>query len=596
MSRFHLLGGKMKIVKIYNSFLILFIVSLISINNCSKEDVLVARVGSKSITLREFENEFAKGKNAESIKKSSIEDKKIFLDGIIDRQLKIIDAYQNHLDTSKKIVDQVNARSSGLMFNRLIEREVIQKIIPESEIKGYYEKANKEVKIKQILIKFNPNSPEQKQKSLSRAKKTVQRLKNQENFEKLANDISEDINTAKKGGDKGYLKWGPTSLENPVYVAAFSMKNNEISDPIETPNGYYIIKVVDIKKLPGQSFEQQREIIRRQLYSANNKKIEQAYYDYLDKLKKKYQAVFADETVEMFTQKLLSPNQAARDDESNNADSLQSLKDPLENFTDNDKNSVIVNFKDDNLTIGDLVKELKRYPFRRRPNFRNKEDVQNFINYRLVPIYLLEQEANEQNIKNDRSVENQVKSFRENIMINEIQRIQVNDKINIKDEEIQNYFEQHREDYKYPERREIQQLYITDKGLADDIVKRARRGIDFTRLFHKYNQKESMKRNDGKSEITESRIGIGKPSFKIKKDEVTDPIKIGDGYFIVKVLNIIAPTFKTFEESKNLVTAKVRQMARENREKEWIEQLHKRINYVVYEQNLAKAFTDYTGQ
>jgi parvulin-like peptidyl-prolyl isomerase len=584
----------MKIVKKYNSFLILFILLVISsINNCSKEDVLVARVGSKPITLRKFEDEFAKGKNAEAIKKSSLEDKKNFLDGMIDKQLKIIDAYQNHLDTSKKIIDQVDSRSLGFMFNRLIEREVIQKIIPESEIRDYYEKANKEVKIKQILIKFDPDNPEQKQQSFNRAKKIAQRLKNQENFEKLATEISDDINTAKKGGDKGFLKWGATSVENPVYVAAFSMKTYEISDPIETPNGYYIIKVVDIKKYDGSSFEQQRDTIRRQLYSAKNKKIEQGYYDYLDKLRKKYQAAFSDESIEIFTQKFLSPD---KDPLNNNTDSLQKFIDPLENFTDNENKLAIVGFRNGNLTIGDLVEELKRYPPRRRPNFRNKEDVQNFINYRLVPVYLLEQEVKDQNIKNDKFVKEQVKSLRENMMLNEIQQIQVNDKISVKDEDVQNYFEQHREDYKNPEKREIQQLYVNDKELADDLVKRARRGADFTRLFRRYNQNKSIKGNDGKLEITENRPGIGKPSFKIKKDEVTDPIKIGDGYYIVKVLNIIEPALKTLEESKNIVASKVRQVARENREKEWIEQLHNRINYVVYEGNLAKTFTNYSGK
>ena len=585
----------MKIVKKYNSFLILLILLIISsINNCSKkDDVLVARVGSKPITLRDFEDEFAKGKSTEAINKSSLEDKKVFLDGMIDKQLKIIDAYQNHLDTSKKIIDQVDPRSLGFMFNRLIEREVIQEIVPESEIHDYYEKAGREVKIKQILIGFDPAKAEQKKQSLNRAKQIVQRLKNQENFEKLATEISDDINTAKKGGDKGFLRWGPTSVENPVYVAAFSMKVNEISDPIETPNGYYIIKVVEIKKNDGPSFERQRDIIRRQLYSAKNKKIEEGYYDYLDKLKKKYQAAFPDESTEMVAQKFLSPNQAPQN---NATDSLQKFIDPLEKFTDDEKKLAIVTFRNGKLTIGDLIEELKRYPPSRRPNFRNKEDVQNFINYRLVPVNLLEQEVKKKNIKNDKFVKEQVKSFKENLMLNEIQSIQVNDKINVKDEDIQNYFEQHREDYKNPEQREIQQLFVNDKGLADDIVKKARRGTDFTRLFWRYNQNKSLNANDGKSEINENRPGIGKPSFKIKKDEVTDPIKIGEGYYIVKVLNITEPTLKTLEESKNLVASKLRQIAREDREKEWTEQLHHQINYVVYEGNLAKAFTNNAGQ
>ncbi len=569
---------------------------VVSFTYCSRDNTLVARVGTKKITITEFEGEFAKGKNAEQIKSATLEDKKIFLDGMINRQLKIIGAFQNGVDTTKTVIDQVKDRSRGFMFNRLIELEVIQKVLPESEIKDYYEKTNKEVKIRQIFITFQPNNIEQKKSALNRIKEIYKRLKNREDFEKLAIDVSEDANTAKKGGDKGYLRWGPTSAENPVYVTAFSMKENDISEPIETPNGYYLIKVENIKKIQNPPYEQQKEKIRRQFYSINNKKIEDTYYEYMDKLKAKYKLVLVNESIEMFAKKYLATGADSSAKYEIAEDSLQKKISPLDSFTDSEKNKVIVSFRNGNLTINDLTEELKRYPDYRRPQFRNIEDVQNFINGRLVPPYLLEQEVNAKNISQDKLVKKQVESFRENIMINEIQRIQINNNINITEQDLEGYFKDHNDEYKNPEKREIQQIYVTDKSLAEDIVKRARRGSDFTQLFHRYNQKESLKEKSGKLEIIEGYAGIGKSAFQIGMGEVTDPIKIGEGYSIVKVLNVIAPTYKTYEESKNVVTSKVRRIAYENREKKWIEELRNRINFVVYENNLAKSFKNYTAE
>jgi len=587
----------MKSLNIYRFLLVFTILSVIAISHCSREDtMLVARVGGIGITLKEFEKEFAKGKNADMIQKASFEDKMKFLDGMINRQLKIIDAYQHQLDKDEKIIDQVKERSRGFMFNRLIELEVTQKIIPESAIRDFYEKSKKEVKIKQILVKFDSNIPEQKEGALKRAKGIVQKLKDRENFEKLAADVSDDVNTAKKGGDKGYLKWGPRSSENPVYGVAFSMEENEFSDPIETQNGYYIIKVDHIKQYPGPPYEQERERIQRQFFRTRNQELTAAYYEYLDGLRNKYKVQFNDDVIALFTKQYLSPkaNTPGVTEDTLNTPKVEST--PLDNFTENEKKLAVSNFQNGNLTIEDLIEELKRYPRHRRPRFRNKLEVQDFINSRMIPVHLLEQEAKAKNIQHDKTVKNQSNSFKENIMLNNIQTIQINDKLEITDDDIKNYFEEHREDYKNPEKREVQQLYVADQGLADNIVKRARRGEDFTKLFYRYNEKESLNKNVGKVEITKGRAGIGKSSFEISSGEITDPIKIGTGFYIVKVLNIKEPTLKTFDEAKNIVSAKVRRIAYENREKEWIDDLRRRINYIVYAQNLKKSFKNYTGQ
>jgi len=295
---------------------------------------------------------------------------------MINRQLKIVDAYQNELDKDEKIVELVQNRSRGFMFNRLIEIEVTQKIMPDSELRDFYEKANKEVKIRQIVVKFDRKNQEQKQRAFSRAKEIVQKLKDRENFAKLASDVSDDINTAKKGGDKGYLKWGPTSSKNPVYAAAFSMKVDEISDPIETPNGYYIIKIVHIKKYPGPPFDQGREKIRRQIYSLRGREITDAYYKFLDELRKKHKFQFNENAIETFAKQLLTPK-------SDSLNASAKNESPYDSFSPSERKLVLASFVNGKLTVEDLIKEIKKYPRHRQPRFRNKLEIQDFINGRL---------------------------------------------------------------------------------------------------------------------------------------------------------------------------------------------------------------------
>jgi len=577
----------MKILNIYRAILVFIILSVTLLTYCSREDnISVARVGGRKITFNEFEKEFTRGKNAKMIQQSSLEDKIKFLDGMINKQLKIIDAYHHELDKDENIVGQIKERSRGFMFNRLLELEITQKVIPESAIKDFFEKSNKEVKIKQILVKFNPNIPEQKQNALTRAREIVKRIKAKEDFSRLAEDVSDDMNTAKKGGDKGYLKWGPRSFENPVYATAFSMKENQVSKPIETQNGYYIIKVVEIKHYPASSYEHERDRIREQLYKVRNQDLMSAYYEYLDSLRSKYEVRFDDKGVGLFFKRYSMPVRRPANNQNDSLNVIPKETTPLDNFSDGEKQIMVAAFEDGKLTINDLVEDIKKYPRHQRPRFQNKSEVQDFINVRIIPVYLLEREATAKNIQQDQIVKKHVTSFQERTMLDEIQRIQVNDKLGITEDSLKSYFEKHREEYQHPGKREIQQIYVEDENLAGNIVIRARRGEDFARLFRRYNEKEAFKNNEGISQITKGRTGIGKSSFELNIGEISDPIKVGQGFQIIKLLKIIDPVLKTFDEAKSQVNGKVRRIAFDNREKEWIDELRGRINFVIYKKNL----------
>jgi len=585
----------MKFFKVFLSSF--FVISALLIANCGREESnFVARIGGRIITLQEFENDFAKGKKTEDIKKSSLQEKKEHLDKMINRELKIIDAYQHKLEEKKEIIDIVNRYERYIVGRRLIDLEVTQKVMPESEIKAFYKNANKQIKIRQILIKFDPNSPEQKSTALDRAKKMAERLKEGENFAKLASEVSDDISTAKNGGDKGYLKWGPTSHENPVYRAAFSMRKDEISDPIETKNGYYIIKIVHIKSYPAPPYELARDRIRNQIYSIRSNEFSNAYFEYLDNLKNKYKLNFKEKSLEIFIEQLLLPKDNYADSSQQDSKTIKKDTSSLDNFSDNDQKLVVANFQDGEITIEDIINELKSFSPHRRPRITNKSEAQDFINTRIVPRYLLEREAEVKNIKKDNTVIKQVVSFKENEMIKHIYKLQVTDKIEISDNDLRSYFEQHRVDYKHPEMREVQHIYVIDGKLAENIVRRARKGENFVRLFRLYNKKEEINQNNGILEISEGRAGIGKPAFSVNKGEITDPIPIGEGFYIVKVLNIKEQILKTFEEVRPIVSNKVRRLATEKREKEWLDELRNRINFIIFENNLKKSFRNYVGK
>ena len=118
--------------------------TIIFLLNCAdKGQKMVARVGGRKITVQEFENAYAEGKITKQIQTASFEEKLKFLNRMIDKKLKIIDAYQHGLDKEKIIQNRLNERRKGILFRSLVDKEVVAKIIPESMVKEYYKNASK---------------------------------------------------------------------------------------------------------------------------------------------------------------------------------------------------------------------------------------------------------------------------------------------------------------------------------------------------------------------------------------------------------------------------------------------------------------------
>jgi len=151
--------------------------------------------------------------------------------------------------------------SQSLKESLTIDEEPIQK-----HYETYKEKYRvpKEVQARHILIKINPQDDEAtKEAAKKKTEDLLKRIKEGEDFAKLAKEFSEDAGSAVKGGDVGYFKKGRMTPD--FEQAAFDMGKGEVSDVVETPFGYHIIKVEDIKAARTKLLEEVKQQILTQL-------------------------------------------------------------------------------------------------------------------------------------------------------------------------------------------------------------------------------------------------------------------------------------------------------------------------------------------
>jgi len=188
--------------------------------------------------------------------------------------------------------------------NRILTQRVIQQevgshinITHEEEMK-YYEAHKKDfvrpeqVALRAIEIKTEGKPESQVPELKAKAQKLLDRVNEGEDFGELAKRFS-DGTTAQQGGFLGVYKRGELSKEFEDMV--FKMKKNQLTNVIETKQGFLIMQVLEHYDEGEQSFDKVSSEIENHLYE---EKMEPAMREYLKTLREQSYVViktgFAD--------------------------------------------------------------------------------------------------------------------------------------------------------------------------------------------------------------------------------------------------------------------------------------------------------------
>jgi len=170
---------------------------------------------------------------------------------------------------------------AGIVQRKVIEREFTSTIIlTENDIVSYYNSHQEEftqkaeVRIRQLLfLKEGKDEELVKMEALT----TRQSINTTEDFIKVIRSYSGDPNA---DGDLGYFKQG--ELKKELEEVAFSLEVGQISEVIETTEGYYIIQLIDKKPPQRAPLEEVREEIQNSLW---NERFQSGYQEYMELLR-----------------------------------------------------------------------------------------------------------------------------------------------------------------------------------------------------------------------------------------------------------------------------------------------------------------------
>jgi peptidyl-prolyl cis-trans isomerase SurA len=173
-----------------------------------------------------------------------------------------------------------------ILTQKVVSQEVGSHIsIGESDARSYYEEHKSEfVRPEQVALREIKVSTEGKGEAelpdlKKKAETALKRVKDGEDFGEIAKRLS-DGTTKEQGGYIGMFKRG--ELAKQLEDILFKMKRNDLTDVIETKQGFLVLQVLEHYDEGEQAFEKVKSEIMDRLY---NQKLEPAVREYLKTLR-----------------------------------------------------------------------------------------------------------------------------------------------------------------------------------------------------------------------------------------------------------------------------------------------------------------------
>ena len=202
-----------------------------------------------------------------------------------------------------------------------------------------------------------------------------------------------------------------------------------------------------------------------------------------------------------------------------------------------------------------ITDEFVKQRFSLVPNFaRNQvlKDKEKFVD-RLVNEELFILEAKKMNLQKSEEYKLKTETYGRELLAGMYMEQYLKDK-NTEDAQ-RKYYEENKKKYEMAEMVRISVIRTKTEEEAKEVMEKAKKGEDFARLAEKYSSGPAADRGGdfGFRERKGLRKEFGDIAFSMKKGEIKGPIKLADGYHIIKLTDYREGGIASFEDVKKRV-------------------------------------------
>jgi len=199
------------------------------------------------------------------------------------------------------------------------------------------------------------------------------------------------------------------------------------------------------------------------------------------------------------------------------------------------------------------------------------------------------------------------RNLERNMLVSQVQRAEVNDKISVDDEEARAYYAAHPRDFTTPAELTLRELLVevpaSDRGInvaqddeakekAEELRKRLMAGEPFARLAAEFSASSSKANGGLIGPINHDELDprLQKILDALPVGDVSEPLRTQRGYQLLKIETKTATRVKTFEQARSEIGNKVGEQKRQAELLKYLDQLREQATVTWRNDELKKAY------
>lgn len=240
-----------------------------------KSEIVVGVVNGRKITLEMIADQLIALPIEVGV--TALEDKKRFLQRLVQTELLYQEALRRKLDISPKVQSRIQLARRQILIQELVDH-LHKRLKPADEkiLRRFFDDNRKRferkaaVRISHIVL---PSKEE--------AESALEKIQSGATFEDVAKERSIFESSRKRGGALGLIKRG--EIDRNLEIAAFTLPIGKVSEPIQTPMGWQLLRVSERRDDSEAIFEDVKLRVKKIVSDIRR---HEAYESLLEKLRR----------------------------------------------------------------------------------------------------------------------------------------------------------------------------------------------------------------------------------------------------------------------------------------------------------------------
>ncbi len=241
------------------------------------------------------------------------------------------------------------------------------------------------------------------------------------------------------------------------------------------------------------------------------------------------------------------------------------------------------------ITKEDVKDQIKMLPDVAMQFFQGPEGTAKLVD-ELVKKEMLYLEAKKRGMDKDKEFQKKLEEFKKITLINDLLDKEIEASPKITEEDIKGYYDKNKEDFIINKQIRVSHIFVKTEEDLNKVKERLDKGYDFAKVASEMSADKASGKAGGdigfikKGELAQELEAM---IFTMKKGQISTPIKLNDGYRIIKVTDVKGNVVE-FEKVKGLINQRL--MAQKQKESfdNFIEKIKKNYKIDINKEEISK--------